>query len=109
MTSTTYAIMIYRDEERLMSLDEVARAAGLHPELVERLLDHGIIEAAERVGESVYFDCSVVPRLFAVDRLRRDVGANVASAAIILDLVDRIRNLERDLARLRLVREDPRG
>lgn len=103
---TSYAIMLIRDEERLMSLDEVARAVGLHPELVERLVDYGVVEPVERAGASIFFDCSAVPRLFAVERLRRDVGANVASAALILDLVDRIRDLEREIARLRLKASD---
>jgi len=41
-----------------------------------------------------------VLRLRRMARLRRDLGVNFAGAAVIVDLVDRIEELNRDLAEM---------
>jgi hypothetical protein len=68
----------------------LAREAGVHPELVRRLVHMGLVEghprdAAARVARAV--------------RLRRDLGLNYAGAFLALDLLDRIDELERRLRR----------
>jgi DNA-binding transcriptional MerR regulator len=40
-------------------------------------------------------------RLRAIERLRRDLGANLAGIAVILDLVDRLTTLQREVERWR--------
>lgn len=98
---TSYSIAIYRDDERQLTLDEVAVAAHVHPTLVERFVDLGLVEPVQTVGACVYFAATAVVRVGAICRLRRDFGANLSSVGLILDLVERIQALEHELERLR--------
>ena len=86
--------------ERL-TLEEAAGRAGLHPVLVERFVDFGLIEPAERTGEEMRFDAASLPRLIAISRLRADLGVNLQGVGVILDLVDRLAALQRELESLR--------
>lgn len=101
MDEARYSLILYRDEHFEMTLDELARAAGVHPDMIALLEDLGIIEPLATVGACSYYDAAAVPRLLAVERLRRDIGANLSSVAVILELVDRIRRLENENAALR--------
>jgi DNA-binding transcriptional MerR regulator len=101
MMPTAYSIALYRDDEHAITIDELARAVGVHPELVERFVACGLVEPTSAAGRSTYFDAAAVRRVHAICRLRRDVGANLASVALILDLVERVDGLEREVARLR--------
>ena len=47
------------------------------------------------------FDAACLPRLVAISRLRTDLGVNLHGVAVILDLVDRLAALQRELAWLR--------
>jgi MerR family transcriptional regulator/heat shock protein HspR len=47
------------------------------------------------------FDMAAVPRLRMILRLRHDTGVNLAGIGMILDLVDRLRDLEHENQRLR--------
>lgn len=98
---TSYSIAIFRDEDRQLTLDELAVAARVHPSLVERFVDLGLVEPVQTVGSCVYFSATAVVRVGAICRLRRDFGANLSSLGLILDLVDRIQALELELERLR--------
>jgi hypothetical protein len=46
-------------------------------------------------------DAASLPRLVAVSRLRADLGVNLPGVAVILDLVDRLAAMERELTWLR--------
>jgi hypothetical protein len=83
----------------LLSLHELARLTDLHPDLVGRLVALGLVDpAVERPRPLFAVDC--VWRLRRVRRLRRDFGGSYASVGLILELLDRIDELERRLARL---------
>jgi hypothetical protein len=47
------------------------------------------------------FDAATLPRLVAISRLRTDLGVNLHGVAVILDLVDRLAALQRELTWLR--------
>ena len=86
--------------ERL-TLEAAAARVGLHPVLVERFVEFGLVEPAERTGVEIRLDAASLPRLVAISRLRRDLGVNLHGVAVILDLVDRLAALERELMWLR--------
>ncbi|MEA2443380.1 MAG: chaperone modulatory protein CbpM [Thermoleophilales bacterium] len=73
-----------------VELEIVARAAGLHPELVRRYFALGVIELGDRVGAA---------RLARFARLRRDLALNCSGALLAMDLLARIDELEARLAR----------
>jgi hypothetical protein len=78
-----------------LSTDEVAARCGLHPSLVQRLVALGLIEPLD--GRTDRFPPDVTLRLQRALRLRRDLGLSYNGAALVLELLDRIENLERRL------------
>jgi DNA-binding transcriptional MerR regulator len=96
-----YPLVPRRTTRERLTLEAVAARVGLHPVLVERFVEFGIVEPAERTGAELRFDAACLPRLVAICRLRTDLGVNLHGVAVILDLVDRLAALERELSRLR--------
>lgn len=89
------------DMDEPLTLDVVAETVGAKRSLVVRLAQQGLIETVERDAGEPLVPRRVVVRLRRMQRLRRDLGVNFAGAAIILDLVGRIEQLNRELEGLR--------
>jgi hypothetical protein len=75
---------------RVREVDRVAREAGLHPELVARLVRLGFtdIDAEDAAAQ-----------LARAVRLRRDLGLNYAGALLAVELLARIDDLQERLRR----------
>ncbi|MEA2387188.1 MAG: chaperone modulatory protein CbpM [Thermoleophilaceae bacterium] len=69
---------------RVREVDVLARASGLHGDLVERLVRYGATDGA----------ADAAARLAQVQRLRRDLGLNLAGAVLACELLARIEKLE---------------
>ena len=85
----------------LLTLESLARRAHMHPDLVERYVELGLIHPCEGEGPSLVFEPSTVLRLGAVNRLRQSLGINMAGIAVVLDLIDQICALQDENHRLR--------
>jgi chaperone modulatory protein CbpM len=68
----------------------LAREAGVHPDLVRRLVALGLLEPYPR---------DAAARVARAARLRRDLGLNWAGAVLACELLARIDELERRLRR----------
>jgi|1186.fasta_scaffold13875_3 hypothetical protein len=81
-----------------IELEVLAREAGLHPDLVRRLLALGLLDP---VGSSrpPVFPRDSAARLARAARLRRDLGLNYAGAVLACQLLARIADLEERLRR----------
>jgi len=90
-----------RIEREQLTLDGLAVRTGLHPALIERFVEYGLIEPSELAGAQMLFDVGCVVRVRKIERLRHDLGTNMASVAVILDLLDRVNRLQREVERLR--------
>jgi DNA-binding transcriptional MerR regulator len=104
MSTIRYQIVHYRYESRpasenLLSAEDLSRLARLHPEMVDRLIDWGLIDPVEREPQ-LLFPETMVPRIWRIMRLHRDLGINWAGIGVVLDLLDKIDRLEREIARL---------
>jgi hypothetical protein len=86
------------DLDEPLSFEAVAQTVGTRRSLVVRLAQQGLIETVEDDSEEPRVPRRVVIRLRRMQRLRRDLGVNFAGAAVILDLVKRIEQLNRELA-----------
>jgi hypothetical protein len=73
-------------------VDAVAREAGVHPELVRKLVALGLLDGMQ-------FPPDAAPRIARAVRLRRDLGLNYAGALLACELLDRIELLEQRLRR----------
>ena len=87
------------DGRRSIELEVLAREAGLHPELVLRLVQLGVIEPLAVPGRAPQFPRDAPARLARMVRLRRDLGLNYAGAVLASQLLDRIEELEERLRR----------
>lgn len=85
-----------RMKEELLTLEEVAYRCGVEQKFVLVLIEHGVIEAEQRTP--LLLAQEVTLRINKAARLNRDLGVNVPGASVILDLLERIDDLERRLA-----------
>ena len=88
------------DLDELLTADAVAETVGARRSLVVRLAQQGLIETVESGADELLLPRYVVIQLRRMQRLRRDLGVNFAGAAVILDLVGRIEQLNRELAEM---------
>ncbi|MFP3870131.1 MAG: chaperone modulator CbpM [Syntrophobacteria bacterium] len=106
MNSTVhYKIVRYRYRHwapsgELITVEQLADLARLHPDMVERLVDWGLLDPEVQEPRYLFRD-SVVPRIWKIMRLRRDLGINWAGIGVVLDLLKRIEQLEQEVERLR--------
>ena len=105
MSTIRYQVVRYRyhtqvPSPEILTLHEVSRLVDLHPEMVLRLVDLGLVDP--EVGEPEWlFQDTAVPRIWKIRRLHRDLGINWAGIGVVLDLLERIEELEREIAWLR--------
>jgi hypothetical protein len=68
--------------------------AGLHPELVVRLVRLGLLDATRGPGGELWFTAAEVARAARIQRLRAGLTVNYAALGLVMDLLDRIEVLE---------------
>lgn len=88
------------DLEEPLTFDVVAETVGARRTLIKRLAQRGLIETLESPTDEPLLPRRAVVQLRRMQRLRRDLGVNFAGASIILDLVGRIEQLNRELAEM---------
>src|SRR4029453_6773140 len=88
-------------EPEQLTLEGLAAWPGGAPGRIEYFVEYGLIEPSVRTGTQWLFDPACIVRLRAIERLRRDLGANLAGIAVILDLVDRLTTLQREVEQWR--------
>lgn len=84
----------------LVAINTLATDAGLHPDLIIRLIALGAIEPVGGTRSAPLFPADTAARLARIIRLRRDLGLNYAGALLATDLLARIEALEDILERL---------
>jgi len=89
------------DMDEPLTCDVVAERVGARRSLVVRLARAGLIETIESESSEPLLPSHVVVQLRRMQRLRRDLGVNFSGAAVILDLVKRIEQLNRELIEIR--------
>ena len=88
------------DLDEPVTFDVLAESVGARRSLVMRLAERGLIETVVGDADEPLVPRRVVIQLRRMQRLRRDLGVNFAGAAVILDLVGRIEQLNRELAEM---------
>jgi chaperone modulatory protein CbpM len=77
-----------------LSLDALACRCGLHPDMVRRLVALGLLPCKPDAHGEPWFDPSAVAVVARIQRLRTGLGLNYAAIGLVLDLLDRIDQLE---------------
>lgn len=83
------------EESDLVSLAELCRSCTVETRTITTLVSEGILDPMGRDVEHWQFTVSSLRRVKTVIHLQRDLGVNLAGAALALDLLDRIAELER--------------
>jgi hypothetical protein len=78
-------------------LDELAREAGMHPDLVRRFVALGLLTPQGGTARAPLFTSAAAARLAKAARLRRDLGIGYAGAVLASELLSRIDELEERL------------
>ena len=78
----------------LVGIEVLAADAGVHPDLVRRLVGLGLIEPGGGTRASPLFQRGDAVLLSRAVRLRRDLGLNYAGAVLACELLARIDQLE---------------
>ena len=85
-----------------LTAQELVTAAGITRVRLGRLLRLGLVEATAPGANTA--TAATAARVRRMCRLERDLGVNFVGAALILDLVMRLEQLQEELARLRPMR-----
>lgn len=89
------------EDEVSMSLLELCQACSAERELVLRLVEHGVIEPEGDAPPSWVFSGPSLRRTRVALRLLHDLELNLPGAALAVDLLDQIAQLQRELRTLR--------
>lgn len=82
------------EEHDLVSIDDLCRSCTVEVETVSLLVDEGILDPVGSKVEQWRFTVTSLRRVKTAIHLQRDLGVNLAGAALALDLLDRIARLE---------------
>ena len=88
------------DLDEPLSCEVVAETLGARRSLVVRLAQQGLIETLDSGADEPLLPRRALVQLRRMQRLRRDLGVNFTGASIILELVGRIEQLNRELAEM---------
>jgi chaperone modulatory protein CbpM len=86
------------DEQTTFTLADLCRTCAVEAEFIEALVEEGILEPSGKQGRHLCFEASCLQRTRVTLHLQRDLGVNLSGAALALDLLERIEQLD---ARLR--------
>lgn len=84
---------------RRLDLDSFAAAAGMHPDLVRRLVALGILDAAADSRGRLWFSPGQLSAAARIQRLRAGFTLNYAAIGLVTDLLDEIAALRAALRR----------
>jgi len=91
MRTTKYQLIVVHPRQELLSLEDVAARTNLHPEMLRHFVDLGLVQPAD----GIMFDLEAVHRVRVIQRLRFDLGINLQGIGVILDLLDRLKAMQR--------------
>ncbi len=99
-TRTRQAVQLVRTRNGgplLVTLESLARETGLHPDVIRRFAQFGLLAPRGGTAAAPLFAEQDAMLLARAARLRRDLGVNYAGAVLASELLARIEDLEQRL------------
>ena len=78
-----------------LSLDSYAQVTGIHPELVRRLVALGLLDVTRDAQGRLWFNPSQVKEMARIQRLRMSLNLSYSAIGLVVELLDRIAELEK--------------
>ena len=88
-------IGVVLDEDSELSLKDLACACGIHAERLVEMVEEGLLEPRGHAPQSWRFSGTELERARTALRLQRDLGINLAGAAMVVELLEELRRLRR--------------
>ena len=85
------------DEQTVFTLADLCHTFSVEAEFIEALVEEGILEPSGKQGRHLCFEANCLRRTRVTLHLQRDLRINLAGAALALELLERIEELERRL------------
>jgi chaperone modulatory protein CbpM len=93
--------VLWLDEHRVVSLRELVEMSGLGETELLELVHSGVIPARDSPGSGYSFGAHVIAVARTACRLRDDFELDTRGLSVALRLLERVRDLEEEIARLR--------
>ncbi len=77
-----------------LHIDVFAQRCGLHPDVVHKFVALGLLPCTHDARGQLWFEPSAVAVVARIQRLRAGLGLNYAAIGVVLDLLERIEELE---------------
>ena len=91
---TSYAIVRHQARPDGLPVLQFAAACGLHPVMVARLVRLGLLDARTDAGGASVLPAAQIARAARIMRLRTGLGLNYTALGLVLDLLERVDDLE---------------
>ena len=99
MTITSHSSQTCIVEEHLeLGIDELGRACHCSREWIVTLVHEGVLEPTDRATAEWRFAGESLRRAKQATRLQRDLDLNVPAVALVVQLLERIEELERQVS-----------
>ncbi|MBW1918177.1 MAG: MerR family transcriptional regulator [Deltaproteobacteria bacterium] len=86
-------------QKRYYSIQAVAQTLGVHPQAIRLYEREGLITSV-RSGKNRYYALRQIERLRVILQLRQELGVNLAGIEVILNMRDRLMELQKTVAEL---------
>lgn len=90
------------DDSGCLTLADISRACSTHAEWVIELVDEGILEPIGTESSSWRFNSASLTRARITHRLQTDLGVNLAGAALVIDMMEELEALRRQINELKI-------
>jgi chaperone modulatory protein CbpM len=100
---STETEVLWLDEHRVVSLEELMQCSGLARDELLELVHGGLIPAREVRGTSYTFSARVISVARTASRLRDELELDITGLGVALRLLERVSTLEDEIARLRAI------
>lgn len=77
-----------------LDLESAAFKAGVHPDVLLRFVELGLLESRRDASGTLWFPLSTPSRVQTIRRLHAELSLNYAGIGLVLDLLARIEALE---------------
>lgn len=93
-------MMEYRDpDEPIFVISVAARLVDMHPQTLRYYERVGLLKPTRSSGKIRLYSPREIERLRKIARLTNELGVNLAGVEIIMDLTERLENLQREMQR----------